>query len=197
MQANQDGIKFQKLSKIFFNIESDDDDDDDGDYEDNDIQECYENFEYSFIDAINTALETALDCSEDEIDEGIKYARKASENLQSSSNYNLNTEITKCTKSSARLSCFTRILVRLQGDAISIPVQIAKRITESKLFFNGIQSDVFQCAIDIAEDIAEEALEANQNIADCIAGVNATNTSTTSTTSTTTTSTTTSTTTII
>lgn len=187
LQAKQDGIKFQKLSKQFFNLGSSDEDDD---YEDEDIEKCYDNFEYSFIDAINTALDTALLCSEDEIDEGIKYARKATENLQSSSIYNLNNEITKCSKSNARLSCFTRILIRLQGDAISIPVQIAKRITESKFFFDGIQTDVFQCAIDIAEDIAEEALEANRNIADCISGVNATTSTTESTTESTTASTT-------
>lgn len=193
LQAKQDGIKFQKLSKSFFNIggSGDDDDEDDDDYEDDDVQECYENFEYGFIDAISTALDTALLCSEDEIDEGVKYARKTSENLQNSSNYNLNNEITKCTKSFSRLSCFTRILVRLQGDAISIPVQIARRVTETKLFFDVLQLDVFQCAIDIAEDIAEEALEANRNIADCISAIDSANATTTTTTTTSTTTTTT------
>lgn len=183
LQAKQDGIKFQKLSKSFFNIgESDDDSDEDADYEDDDVEQCYDDFEYSFIDAIGTALDTALSCSEDEIDDGKKYAKKASENLQNLTNYNLNYEITECTKSSSILSCFTKILVRLQGDAISIPVQIAKRIGESKIFFGGIQTNVFQCAIDIAEDIAEEALEANQNIADCISDLDSTTTTTETTT---------------
>lgn len=181
LQAKQDGIKFQKLSKSFFNIGGDDDEDseENSDYDDDDVEECYDEFEYSFIDAINTALDTALSCSDDEIDDGIKYAKKASENLENSTNYNLNNEITECTKSNSRISCFTRILVRLQGDAISIPVQIAKRIAESRLFFGVIQTNVFQCAIDIAEDIAEEALEANQNIADCISALDTTTSTTT------------------
>jgi hypothetical protein len=137
------------------------------------IRECVGSNISEYEKVIPAARDTAIDCVNNKVNDGVAIYNRTRNDINDAIDgaRNLSTSINDCSSQGfniAVVGCYTSSLLNIRRETILLPINMARRFSETDEYISSLRSEVVNCSSLVAEAVAEQSLNATRTIANCL-----------------------------